>query len=98
MIPIMTIFGVAILLVTLVTLDTYFIAVQDTEVKESDLVQDCDPIPDGAMIPLVDISNNTHKFLIHTCTWSPTDDGTPGLIKSIYTKFVEPHILDLIYG
>ena len=95
---VIALFVIASLLVTLVVLDEYSIAVQDRAIKESDWVQDCEPIRDGAMIPSVGIFNNTHQFLLHTCTWSPTENGNPGLIESLYTSFIEPHIFDLING
>lgn len=95
---VIALFVIASLLVTLVVLDEYFIAVQDREIKESDLVQNCKPPGPDQVVPLIGIYNNTHGFDLLTCTWYSSDNGTPGLVESLYTSFVEPHILDLLYG
>ena len=95
---VIALFVIASLLVTLVTLDQYFIAVQDRELKESDLVQNCKPAGPNGVVPSISLYNNTHGFDLMTCTWYPSDNGTPGLIESLYTSFVEPHILDFTNG
>jgi len=77
---VIVLFVIASLLVTLVTLDQYFIAVQDGEIKESPFVKDCQPAKLGDATLLIGIYNNTHGFDLRTCTWYPTDDGTPGMI------------------
>lgn len=89
---VIALFVIASLLVILVTLDQYFIIEQDREVKDRDFVKYCEPSEESVLIL---IQNNTHDFDLRTCTWYPSDNGTPGLIKSLYISFVEPHILDL---
>lgn len=95
---VIALFVIASLLVTLVVFDQYFIAVQDRELKESNWVQDCKPPGPNEVVPSIGLYNNTHGFDLLTCTWYPSENGTPGLIESLYTSFVEPHILDLLYG
>ena len=95
---VIALFVIASLLVTLVVLDEYFIAVQDRKIKESDLVQNCEPAGPNEAVPLIGIYNNTHGFDLVTCTWHPSDNGTPGLMESLYTSFIEPHILDFTNG
>jgi len=94
---VIALFVIASLLVTIVTLDQYFIIEQDREIKEFPFVKDCQPVGVNGGVPLIGIYNNTHGFDLRTCTWYLSDDGTPGLIESLYT-FIEPHILDLLYG
>ena len=89
---VIALFVIASLLVTLVTFDQYFIAVQDREVKERDFVKYCEPSEESVLIL---IQNNTHDFDLRTCTWYPSDNGNPGLIESFYTSFVEPFFIDL---
>lgn len=95
---VIALFVIASLLVTLVTLDQYFIIEQDKDVKKSELVKNCKPAEHNEYLPSIGIFNNTHSFDLRTCTWYPSENGTPGLIKSLYTSFVEPTLLDLLYG
>jgi len=94
---VIALFVIASLLVTIVTLDQYFIIEQDKDVKKSELVKNCKPAGHNEYLPSIGIFNSTHGFDLRTCTWYLSDDGTPGLIESLYT-FIEPHILDLLYG
>ena len=95
---VIALFVIASLLVILVTLDQHFIAVQDKEIKEFPFVKDCQPFGPNDGVPLIGIYNNTHGFDLRDCTWYLSDDGTPGLIKSFYTNFIEAHLRDLLYG
>lgn len=95
---VITLFIIASLLVTLVTLDQHFVIEQDKDVKKSELVKNCKPAGHNEYLPSIGIYNNTHGFDLRTCTWSPTDDGRPGMIVSFYNSFVEPHLFDLFYG
>ncbi len=94
---VIALFVIASLLVTLVVFDQYFIIEQDKDVKKSELIKNCKPAGHNEYLPSIGIFNNTHGFDLRTCTWHLSDDGAPGLIESLYT-FIEPHILDLLYG
>ncbi len=83
------------LLVTLITIDQYFITVQDEKIKESDWIKNCKPAGPNEVVPLVGLYNNTHGFDLGTCTWYPSDKSNPGLMKSLYISFVEPFFIDL---
>lgn len=80
---------IAILLVTLVALDQYFIAAQDREIKESTWVKDCKLPGEHDVVPWVGIYNYTHGFDLRTCMWYPADGRVTGLIESIYSPFME---------
>ena len=92
---IILLFIISSVLVTLVTLDQYVIAIQDTELKQSHWIQECKPAGPNQGVPAIGLYNNTHGFDLLTCTWYLTDNGTPGFIESLYISFVEPFFADL---
>ena len=72
---------------SLLAADQYHMSWQDKKMKEFDWIQNCVPAGPGVIIPSIGLFNHTHSFDLKTCTWSPTEHGTPGLLESLYTSF-----------
>ena len=83
------------ILVSLLATDQYYLSLQDQEIKKSDLVQNCIPSESNQIIPSIGLYNHTHSFDLLTCTWNPTEHGTPGFLESLYVSFIEPIFLDV---
>ena len=80
---------------SLLAADQYHMSWQDKKMKEFDWIQNCVPAGPGVIIPSIGLLNHTHSFDLKTCTWSPTEHGTPGLLESLYTSFIEPVFSDI---
>ena len=86
------------ILISLLASDQYSIVYQDQEIKKSDWVQNCTTAEPNQVIPLIGIYNHTHNFDLITCTWIPTEHGTPGFLESSYTSIIEPIFLNFVNG
>ena len=88
---ILTILAISVAIpASLLAADQYHVSWQDKKMKEFDWIQNCVPAGPGVIIPSIGLFNHIHSFDLKTCTWSPTEHGTPGLLESIYTSFIEP--------
>lgn len=86
--------AIAITVTSLLASDQYYLSFQDNELKKSKWVQNCVPVEDYQIVPSIGLHNHTHSFDLLTCTWNPTEHGTPGFLESLYTSFIEPIFLD----
>ncbi len=92
---ILTILAISVAIpASLLAADQYYLSWQDKKMKEFDWIQNCVPAGPGVIIPSIGLFNHTHSFDLKTCTWSPTEHGTPGLLESLYTSFIESVLLD----
>ena len=85
---------VAAAAISLPAADQHYLSLQDRELKKSDWVQYCVPVESDAIIPSIGLFNHTHSFDLKTCTWSPVERGTTGLLESLYISFIEPVFSD----
>ena len=93
---ILTILAISVAIpASLLAADQYHVSWQDKKMKELDWIQDCVPAGPGVIIPSIGLFNHTHSFDLKTCTWSPTEHGTPGLLESLYISFIEPVFSDV---
>ena len=86
---------VTAILVSLLASDQYYLSLQDKELKKSDWVQNCIPVGSDGIVPAIGLFNHTHSFDLQTCSWKPTEHGTPGFLESLYISFIEPIFLDI---
>ena len=75
--------------------DQYYLSLQDKELKNSHWVQNCVSDEPDRIVPAIGLFNHTHSFDLRTCTWHPTERGTPGFLESLYISFVEPLFIDI---
>lgn len=86
---------IAITTISLLASDQYYLSFQDKELKKSHWVQNCTSDEPDRMVPAIGLFNHTHSFDLRTCTWHPTEHGTPGFLESLYISFIEPTLLDI---
>jgi hypothetical protein len=86
---------IGIIAISLLVSDQYYLSLQDREIKNSDWVKNCVPPKDHQVVPSIGLYNHTHSFDLLTCTWHPTEHGTPGFLESLYTSFIEPIFFDI---
>ena len=55
------------ILVSLLTVDQYYLSLQDQEIKKSDWVQNCVPPVSNQVVPSIGLYNHTHSFDLMTC-------------------------------
>ena len=82
--------AVVVIVISLLAADQYYLSLQDKNLKESNFVQNCVPAGPDRIAPSIGLFNHTHSFDLLTCTWSPVEHGTPGLLESLYISFIEP--------
>lgn len=81
---------IAMIVVSLLVADQYYLPLQDKELKKSDWVQNCVPAGPNQAVPAIGLFNHTHSFDLRTCSWNPTEHGKPGFLESLYISFIEP--------
>ena len=86
---------VAITITSLLISDQYYLSSQDKELKKSHWVQNCTSDEPDRIVPAIGLFNHTHSFDLRTCTWHPTEHGTPGFLESLYISFIEPTLFDI---
>ncbi|KAF6246367.1 hypothetical protein C6990_09580 [Nitrosopumilus sp. b3] len=89
---------IVVILASLLASDQYYLSYQDQEIKKSDWVQNCVPPKEHQVVPSIGLYNHTHSFDLLTCTWHPTEHGTPGFLESLYISFIEPVYFDIASG
>ena len=87
--------AIAITTISLLASDQYYLSYQDKELKKSHWVQNCTSDEPDRIVPAIGLFNHTHSFDLRTCTWHPTEYGTPGFLESLYISFMEPAFLDI---
>ena len=85
---------ITMIMTSLLVADQYYLSWQDKELKKSDWVQNCIHIGTDSVVPSIGLYNHTHSFDLQTCSWNPTEHGTPGFLESLYVSFIEPIFLD----
>ncbi|MCH9657773.1 hypothetical protein K0U27_03590 [archaeon] len=85
---------IGVVVVSLLASDQYYLSFQNQELKKSDWVQNCIPAEGYQAVPSIGLYNHTHSFDLRTCSWNPTEHGTPGFLESLYISFMEPIFLD----